>query len=164
MRTRPGETRFKLLTAATFYHLIARITAMDIPRVTGTSGCWTGRSWTPWWRCASTTAFYAGISVWVGFRPNAVPYDRQERSAGRMGERGSARTMGFHCVDQQAACPRARRLLPRGLLASYHAACWLTYSVSSLGSSLRQARHCHHVVAFLPCSVTSSNMKRWASG
>ena len=28
---RPGETRFKLLTAALFYRLIARITAMDIP-------------------------------------------------------------------------------------------------------------------------------------
>src|SRR2546421_3108229 len=34
-RPRRGETRFKLLTAAAFYRLIARITAMDIPRDTG---------------------------------------------------------------------------------------------------------------------------------
>src|SRR5918911_133622 len=34
-RRRPGETRFKLLTAGAFFHLIARLTAMDIPRDTG---------------------------------------------------------------------------------------------------------------------------------
>ncbi|MGH2387202.1 MAG: glycosyltransferase family 2 protein, partial [Chloroflexota bacterium] len=34
-RKRPGETRFKLFTAALFYRLISRITTMELPRDTG---------------------------------------------------------------------------------------------------------------------------------
>jgi len=34
-RARPGETRFKLLTAAAFYRTIRRLTSVDIPRDTG---------------------------------------------------------------------------------------------------------------------------------
>jgi dolichol-phosphate mannosyltransferase len=81
-RGRPGETRFKLFTAALFYRLIGRLTAVTIPRDTGDFRLLD--------RCVVDTLvrmrehhrFMRGLSAWVGFRQEAVLYDRQERYAG----------------------------------------------------------------------------------
>jgi dolichol-phosphate mannosyltransferase len=81
-RCRPGETRFKLLTAAAFYRLIARITAMDIPRDTGDFRLLDRRVVDALVTMREHHRFMRGLSVWVGFRQEAVPYDRQERFAG----------------------------------------------------------------------------------
>jgi dolichol-phosphate mannosyltransferase len=81
-RRRPGETRFKLLTAAAFYRLIARITAMDIPRDTGDFRLLDRRVVDTLVTMREHHRFMRGLSVWVGFRQEAVLYDRQERFAG----------------------------------------------------------------------------------
>src|SRR5205823_1498446 len=79
---RRGETRFKLLTAAAFYRLIARVTAMDIPRDTGDFRLLDRRVVDTLVTMREHHRFMRGLSVWVGFRQEAVPYDRQERFAG----------------------------------------------------------------------------------
>jgi len=79
---REGETRFKLLTAMAFYLLIERITAINIPRDTGDFRLLD--------RCVVDVLismreqhrFMRGLSVWIGFRQEAVLYDRHERFAG----------------------------------------------------------------------------------
>jgi dolichol-phosphate mannosyltransferase len=81
-RRRPGETRFKLLTAALFYRLIARITAMDIPRDTGDFRLLDRPVVDALVAMREQHRFMRGLSTWVGFRQEAVLYDRQERFAG----------------------------------------------------------------------------------
>jgi polyisoprenyl-phosphate glycosyltransferase len=81
-RRRRGETRFKLLTAAAFYRLIVRVTAMDIPRDTGDFRLLDRRVVDTLVTMREHHRFMRGLSVWVGFRQEAVPYDRQERFAG----------------------------------------------------------------------------------
>ena len=81
-RTRTGETRFKLLTAAVFYRLIARITAVDIPRDTGDFRLLDRKVVEALVTMREHHRFMRGLSVWVGFRQEAVQYDRHERFAG----------------------------------------------------------------------------------
>jgi dolichol-phosphate mannosyltransferase len=79
---REGETRFKLMTAAAFYRLIGSITSINIPRNTGDFRLLD--------RCVVNSLismreqhrFMRGLSAWVGFRQEAVLYERQERFAG----------------------------------------------------------------------------------
>jgi len=79
---RAGETRFKLMTAAAFYRLINRITSVNIPRDTGDFRLLD--------RCVVNSLvamreqhrFMRGLSAWVGFRQEAVSYERHERFAG----------------------------------------------------------------------------------
>ena len=80
--TRRGETRFKLWTAAAFYRLIERITSVDIPRNTGDFRLLDRRVVDALVAMREHHRFMRGLSVWVGFRQEAVPYDRQERFAG----------------------------------------------------------------------------------
>jgi len=79
---RPGETRFKLLTAAAFYRTIRRLTSVDIPRDTGDFRLLDRRVVDALVSMKERHRFMRGLSVWVGFRQEAVPYDRQERFAG----------------------------------------------------------------------------------
>ncbi len=81
-RTRPGETRFKLLTAAVFYRLIRRLTSVDIPRDTGDFRLLDRKVVDTLVAMKEHHRFMRGLSVWVGFRQEAVHYDRQERYAG----------------------------------------------------------------------------------
>ena len=80
---RHGETRFKLVTAAAFYRIIARMTAFDIPRDTGDFRLLDRRVVDTLVRMREHHRFMRGLSVWVGFRQEAVPYERQERFAGQ---------------------------------------------------------------------------------
>jgi polyisoprenyl-phosphate glycosyltransferase len=79
---RHGETRFKLLTAAAFYRLIARITAVDIPRDTGDFRLLDRAVVDTLVAMREHHRFMRGLSAWVGFRQEAVQYERQERYAG----------------------------------------------------------------------------------
>lgn len=81
-RKRTGETRFKLLTAKAFYRLIGRITAVDIPRDTGDFRLLDRSVVNALVVMREHHRFMRGLSAWVGFRQEAVPYDRQERFAG----------------------------------------------------------------------------------
>jgi dolichol-phosphate mannosyltransferase len=79
---RAGETRFKLFTAALFYRLIQRITKMEIPHDTGDFRLLDRRVVDALVAMREHHRFMRGLSVWVGFRQEAVRYERQERFAG----------------------------------------------------------------------------------
>jgi dolichol-phosphate mannosyltransferase len=79
---RTGETRFKLLTAAAFYRLIARITSVEIPRDTGDFRLLDRRVVETLVTMREHHRFMRGLSAWVGFHQEAVSYDRHERFAG----------------------------------------------------------------------------------
>lgn len=81
-KKRQGETRFKLVTAKAFYGLIARITQVDIPRNTGDFRLLDRRVVDTLVTMREHHRFMRGLSAWVGFRQEAVMYDRQERYAG----------------------------------------------------------------------------------
>jgi dolichol-phosphate mannosyltransferase len=80
--SRRGETRFKLWTASLFYRLIRRITSVDIPRDTGDFRLLDRKVVDALVAMREQHRFMRGLSVWVGFRQEAVPYERQERFAG----------------------------------------------------------------------------------
>jgi polyisoprenyl-phosphate glycosyltransferase len=79
---RAGETRFKLLTASLFYRLIARITAVNIPRNTGDFRLLDRAVVDHLVSLHEHHRFMRGLSAWVGFRQEAVLYERAERFAG----------------------------------------------------------------------------------
>jgi dolichol-phosphate mannosyltransferase len=79
---REGETRFKLLTAAAFYRVIERITSINIPRDTGDFRLLDRRVVDVLITMREQHRFMRGLSVWVGFRQEAVSYERHERFAG----------------------------------------------------------------------------------
>jgi polyisoprenyl-phosphate glycosyltransferase len=79
---RKGETRFKLLTAAAFYRLIGRMTSITIPRDTGDFRLLDRRVVDALVKMREHHRFMRGLSAWVGFRQEAVLYERQERFAG----------------------------------------------------------------------------------
>ncbi|HEX6122306.1 MAG TPA: glycosyltransferase family 2 protein [Ktedonobacterales bacterium] len=81
-RSRQGETRFKLATAKVFYWLLRRATAVDIPRDTGDFRLLDRRVVDALRTMREHHRFMRGLSAWVGFRQEAVLYDRQERFAG----------------------------------------------------------------------------------
>jgi glycosyltransferase involved in cell wall biosynthesis len=81
-RSRQGETKFKLLTANAFYRLIGRITAVQIPRNTGDFRLLDRRVVDTLVTMREHHRFMRGLSAWVGFRQEAVLYDRRERFAG----------------------------------------------------------------------------------
>ena len=81
-RRRVGETKFKLITASAFYSLIARITSVDIPRNTGDFRLLDRRVVDTLVTMREHHRFMRGLSMWVGFRQEAVQYDRHERYAG----------------------------------------------------------------------------------
>jgi glycosyltransferase involved in cell wall biosynthesis len=80
---RRGETRFKLLTASVFYRLIGRITAVNIPRNTGDFRLLDRRVVDALITMREHHRFMRGLSAWVGFRQEAIPYERHERFAGK---------------------------------------------------------------------------------
>jgi glycosyltransferase involved in cell wall biosynthesis len=82
-RQRAGETRFKLMTAAAFYRLIERLTSVQIPRDTGDFRLVDRRVATALIAMREHHRFMRGLSAWVGFRQEAVLYDRHERFAGQ---------------------------------------------------------------------------------
>jgi len=79
---RAGETKFKLVTAALFYRLIRSITSVNIPRDVGDFRLMDRRVVDALVLMREQHRFMRGLSAWVGFRQEAVLYERQERFAG----------------------------------------------------------------------------------
>ena len=79
---RVGETKFKLLTASLFYRLIGRITSINIPRNTGDFRLMDRRVVDALISMREHHRFMRGLSAWVGFRQEALLYERHERFAG----------------------------------------------------------------------------------
>ncbi|MBV9706756.1 MAG: glycosyltransferase family 2 protein [Chloroflexi bacterium] len=79
---RLGETGFKVITAKLFYRLVERITSIDIPRDTGDFRLLDRQVVETLVKMREQHRFMRGLSAWVGFRQEAVPYERQERLAG----------------------------------------------------------------------------------
>jgi glycosyltransferase involved in cell wall biosynthesis len=80
---RAGETKFKLVTATLFYRLIRSITSVNIPHDVGDFRLMDRRVVDALVSMREHHRFMRGLSAWVGFRQEAVLYDRQERFAGQ---------------------------------------------------------------------------------
>ena len=81
-RSRAGETRFKKVSAACFYRIIALISKIEIPADTGDFRIVSRRVVLAFRQMRETHRFIRGIFPWVGFRSAAFLYDRQVRYAG----------------------------------------------------------------------------------
>jgi dolichol-phosphate mannosyltransferase len=79
---RPGENRFKRLTAAAFYRLLQRITDVDLPLDTGDFRLVDRKALDAYNTMREGDRFVRGMFSWVGFRQTGVYYDRAERVAG----------------------------------------------------------------------------------
>jgi len=80
--SRAGETRFKKLTASTFYRVIGRLSDTPVPRDTGDFRLLSRRALDALKQVRERQRFMKGLFTWVGFRQKAVIYARDERFAG----------------------------------------------------------------------------------
>ena len=79
---RPGETRFKLATARSFYRLLGRLSETQIPLDAGDFRLMDRRVVNALQAMPERDRFVRGMVAWVGFRQTAVPYKRAPRFAG----------------------------------------------------------------------------------
>lgn len=79
---RPGETRFKLWTARTFYRLINRLSEVPIPLDTGDFRLMDRAVVDALKRLREKHRLLRAMTSWVGFSQAAVLYERAERFAG----------------------------------------------------------------------------------
>lgn len=79
---RSGETWFKLTSAALFYRVLRKITAVDIPANTGDFRLLDRKVVDTLNKMPERNRFMRGLSAWVGFRQESVEYDRNKRYAG----------------------------------------------------------------------------------
>jgi glycosyltransferase involved in cell wall biosynthesis len=81
-RSRQGESRFKLLTAKTFYRLLEWLTDVPIPRDTGDFRLISRRALDVLLAMPERSRFLRGMVSWIGFRQEPLLYDRAARLAG----------------------------------------------------------------------------------
>ena len=79
---RPGESRFKLLTARSFYRLLNRLSDVPIPLDTGDFRLMSRKVADALRSMPERDRFVRGMVSWVGFKQIALPYKRAERFAG----------------------------------------------------------------------------------
>ena len=79
---RAGETRFKRVTAAGFYRLLARATEVDIPVDAGDFRLMSRRALDALLAMPEQARFIRGMVAWIGFKQVAFAYQRDERFAG----------------------------------------------------------------------------------
>lgn len=83
MRTdRPGETRFKLLTAKLFYRLLNKLSDVEIPLDVGDFRLMDRKVVDVLRAMPERDRYLRGMVSWVGFRQIAVMYRREPRFAG----------------------------------------------------------------------------------
>jgi polyisoprenyl-phosphate glycosyltransferase len=82
-RQRAGESRFKLATARWFYGLFQGLTSVSLQSNTGDFRLLDRRPLDALMSMRERSRFLRGMSVWVGFKQDSVPYDRDARYAGR---------------------------------------------------------------------------------
>jgi dolichol-phosphate mannosyltransferase len=81
-RRRAGESLFKKATAALFYRLIAGLASVPIPPDTGDFRLVSRRVLDALLAMPERHRFIRGMVSWIGFRQEALPYDRDARFAG----------------------------------------------------------------------------------
>ena len=79
---RPGETKFKLATARSFYRMLGRLSETEIPLDAGDFRLMDRRVVNALQAMPERDRFVRGMVAWVGFRQIAVPYKRAPRFAG----------------------------------------------------------------------------------
>jgi len=82
-RERAGEGPLKKLTAAGFYRLIQRLSDVPIPPDTGDFRLMSRRALDVLLAMPERHRFIRGMVSWIGFRQEAILYDRAPRFAGR---------------------------------------------------------------------------------
>jgi len=81
-RERPGESRFKLITASIFYRIVQRLTKIAIPLDAGDFRLMSRRVVDALRRSPERNRFLRGMVSWVGYNQTAIEYDRDVRYAG----------------------------------------------------------------------------------
>ncbi len=81
-REREGETAFKLATASFFYRLFNSLTQVDLEPNSGDFRLLDRRALDALLSMTERSRFLRGMTVWVGFRQTAIPYERDARHAG----------------------------------------------------------------------------------
>lgn len=80
--SRAGETGLKKATSSGFYRLMERLSSTPIPRDTGDFRLLSRRALDALAQVRERQRFMKGLFTWVGFRQQAVLYDRDPRHAG----------------------------------------------------------------------------------
>ncbi|MCB9850504.1 MAG: glycosyltransferase family 2 protein [Phycisphaerales bacterium] len=81
-RRREGESFFKKFTSFAFYRVIRALSEVNIPTDTGDFRLMDRRVVEALRKCRENPRFVRGLVSWIGFRQEAVQYDRAERHAG----------------------------------------------------------------------------------
>jgi len=81
-RERAGESRMKLVTARWFYRVFARLAQIEFEQNAGDFRLLDRAALDALGSMRERARFLRGMSVWVGFRQSAVPYERDARFAG----------------------------------------------------------------------------------
>jgi dolichol-phosphate mannosyltransferase len=79
---RRGESRFKLALTRAAYGAIARVSSIALPIEAGDFKLLSRRVVDELLRLGEQDLYMRGLVTWVGFRQEAVPYERQPRGAG----------------------------------------------------------------------------------
>jgi len=80
---RDGESRFKLATARWFYALFDRLAQVELEHNSGDFRLLDRRALDALLSMRERNRFLRGMTVWVGYRQAAVPYNRDPRYAGK---------------------------------------------------------------------------------
>ena len=81
-RHREGESKFKLTTARWFYKLFGKLAQVNLAHNSGDYRLLDRRPLDALRSMRERNRFLRGMTVWVGYRQTAVPYDRDPRYAG----------------------------------------------------------------------------------
>ena len=80
---REGESVFKKLTAGVYYRVLKSMSAYPIPLDTGDFRLLDRKVADVFLRMREHARFLRGMSAWMGFRSEPMPFVRQERAAGK---------------------------------------------------------------------------------
>jgi polyisoprenyl-phosphate glycosyltransferase len=80
---REGETRFKTVTATTFYSMLRRLASIEQTVDVGDFRLVDRKALDAFLSMREHNRYVRGMFSWIGFRQAAVPYDREARHAGR---------------------------------------------------------------------------------
>jgi dolichol-phosphate mannosyltransferase len=81
-KQREGETAFKLATASWFYKLFDKLAQVDLEPNSGDFRLLDRCALDALLSMTERSRFLRGMTVWVGFKQTAVPYERDARAAG----------------------------------------------------------------------------------
>ena len=81
-KQRDGESRFKLVTARWFYRLFDKLAQVELEHNAGDFRLLDRKALDALLSMRERSRFLRGMTVWVGYRQAAVPYDRDPRYAG----------------------------------------------------------------------------------